>query len=66
MTTIQINPRALVRASLVEMRRPLAWVQKFTRQEDGLGWPPASLFDSFEAAAKRVAGTLIRRRRIDL
>lgn len=60
MPSITSIPGNIVRASLQGLRLPLTAVEAVTRPDDTLSWPPALAFDSFEAGAKQVFGSLLR------
>ena len=58
-------PRTLIKASLQGLRLPLTAVERVTHNvsdndQAGQNWPPAVAFDSFEAGAKQMLGSLLR------
>jgi hypothetical protein len=58
---IQHFPGTVVRTGLGVVRLPLTAVEVIAgHNQDGTAWPPSLAFESFEAAAKQVAGSLLR------
>ena len=55
-------PRTLIKASLLGLRLPLTTVERVARisNEPGEQWPPAMVFEAFEATAKQVLGGFVR------
>src|SRR5205085_11065608 len=57
---LQQIPRTIVRTWLRTARLPLDAVEAVVRRgEHDVEWPPAIAFDSFEAAVKQFAGSLL-------
>ena len=59
MMTIQTIPGAYVRASFRLGRLPLDLARRLTGNRGNDQWSPAIAFDSFEATAKQVVGSLL-------
>src|SRR5205807_157549 len=54
-------PRQLVKTSLRSVRLPLTAVETVTGQRGAEHpWPPAMIFETFEAGVKQVLGTILR------
>jgi uncharacterized protein YjbJ (UPF0337 family) len=53
-------PRTAVLTALDALRFPLTTVEKLSRQTENEAWPPALLFEEFQAGAKQFAGSLLR------
>jgi hypothetical protein len=53
-------PRMMVKASLQGARLPLTGLEAVAGQRGNLAWPPALVFEGFEAGTKVVAGSLLR------
>jgi len=60
-TTLQrsIN-RTIINASFQGLRLPLTAVERVTHNSEEPAWPPAVAFESFEAGAKKVLGSILR------
>jgi hypothetical protein len=60
-TTLQrsIN-RRLIDTNLQVLRLPLTAVERITNKTEVSDWPPAVAFESFEATAKKVLGSILR------
>ena len=59
MTTIQRIPRAYLRASLRLTRVPIDLARRVTGNQDNDQWSPVLAYDSFQANAKQVLGSLL-------
>ena len=57
---IKTIPRVAVKSALDAMRVPLTTVERLSGQQKNQAWPPALLFEGFEANAKQVAGAVLR------
>jgi hypothetical protein len=53
-------PRTAVRLTLDGLRLPVIAAENIAGQRDNDSWPPAVLFESFEATVKQVVGSVIR------
>ncbi|MEY2463522.1 MAG: hypothetical protein QOH64_1660 [Acidimicrobiaceae bacterium] len=53
-------PRTAVKLSLDGLRLPITALEKLAGQRDNESWPPAMVFESFEATAKQVLGSMLR------
>jgi hypothetical protein len=53
-------PRTAVKLTLEGLRLPVIAAENIAGQRDNDSWPPAVLFESFEATAKQVVGSIIR------
>lgn len=58
--TISTVPRTAIKVGLLGLRLPLSVLERVTNNSDAAAWPPAVAFESFEATAKKVLGSLIR------
>lgn len=53
-------PRTAVKSALDAMRLPLSTIERLSGQSANAAWPPALMFEEFEAEAKKFAGSLLR------
>ena len=53
-------PRTIIKTYLSGLRLPLNAIERMTNNADTENWPPAVAFETFEAEAKKVLGSLIR------
>ncbi len=53
-------PRTLVKATLDGLRLPLSTIERVTGQTQNAAWPPAMVFEGFEAGTKQFVGALLR------
>ncbi len=53
-------PRTAVKSALDALRLPLATIEKFAGQAENEAWPPALMFEEFEANAKQFVGGILR------
>ncbi|MEY2473235.1 MAG: hypothetical protein QOK28_2564 [Actinomycetota bacterium] len=53
-------PRNAVKGALDVMRLPLSTVERLSGQSANEAWPPALMFEEFQAEAKKFAGSMLR------
>ncbi len=53
-------PRTAVKNALDAIRLPLSTIGRLTGQADNQTWPPALMFEEFQASAKQFAGSVLR------
>ncbi len=53
-------PRTAVKSALDAMRLPLSTIERLTGQAENQAWPPALMFEEFQASAKQFAGSVLR------
>ena len=59
MSTINTVPRTIIKAGLYGLRLPLTAIEHVTHNADA-NWTPAIAYESFEAEAKKILGSLVR------
>ncbi|MEY2399635.1 MAG: hypothetical protein QOJ00_2809 [Actinomycetota bacterium] len=53
-------PRVAVKSALDALRLPLSTIERISGQSENEAWPPALIFEDFQANAKQFAGGLLR------
>jgi len=53
-------PRVAVKSALDALRIPLSTIERLSGQAENQAWPPALMFEEFQATAKQFAGSVLR------
>jgi hypothetical protein len=60
MSSISTLPSTIIKAGLQGLRLPLTAIEFATHNGETAAWPPSLAYESFEAGAKQVLGSLVR------